>query len=231
MDARPDDPLLAYARELEDADRALARAADEVEELRRETASVRGRAQEVEALLARLSTAREEAAEAVRVAARELDRRAEELRAAEAELAEAERGRDEERIAAARRAVVRSRDTASVVRGRVDRARSASEHVEREAERAREDAPLLERRARELAARLGSAPRVAAHAAEPPPEGLAGTVAWAARAEAALFVARSALDSERDRVVREANELGASVLGEPLSATSVALVRERLERR
>jgi hypothetical protein len=37
------------------------------------------------------------------------------------------------------------------------------------------------------------------------------------------------LETERERVVVEANVLGASVLGEQLGASSVALVRRRLE--
>jgi len=231
MDAPREDPLLAYARRLEEADLALSRAADEVEELRRETVAVRARAQEILVLLERLPDDRAAAEESVRAAERELGRRSEELRAAEAELAEAERRRDEERVAAARRAVVRTGDAATVAEGRLDRARAVREGIEREAERARRETPEVERRARALAGRLASAPRVAAHAAEPPAEGVAGALAWASRAEAALFVARGGLDGERERVVREANELGASALGEPLGATSVALVRERLERR
>ena len=66
---------------------------------------------------------------------------------------------------------------------------------------------------------------------EPPGPGIEGVLEWAARAHAAVFVARSGLETERERVVREANELAASVLGEPLYATSVALVRQRLEER
>ncbi|MBA3788673.1 MAG: hypothetical protein H0X21_08270, partial [Actinobacteria bacterium] len=54
---------------------------------------------------------------------------------------------------------------------------------------------------------------------------------WVSRAHAAVFVARSGLETERERVVREANELAASVLGEPFSATSVDVVRKRLEQR
>ena len=43
-------------------------------------------------------------------------------------------------------------------------------------------------------------------------------------------IARSALARRREEVVREASELLASVLGEPLIATAVAGVRERLAR-
>ena len=226
-----DDPLLDYARRLEETDLALARSTAHVDELRREVAALRGRAEEVDRLLTGLPAAREAAAQAVRAAEADLGRRMDAVEKAERELAAAERRRDEERLAAARRAVVRTRDAAATAEGRLDRARVARDQLERDAERAREDAPQLERRAAELAARLGGAARVSAHAAAAPAPGLAGTLAWTARAEAALFVARSGLEAERERVVREANELGASALGEQLGATSVALVRERLERR
>ena len=39
---------------------------------------------------------------------------------------------------------------------------------------------------------------------------------WGTRARAALLVARSQLAAERDAVVRQAHELAAVVLGEPL---------------
>jgi chromosome segregation ATPase len=46
----------------------------------------------------------------------------------------------------------------------------------------------------------------------------------------ALLVEHSNLARERDAVVREASELLGSVLGDPLTSTSVAGLRERLER-
>jgi hypothetical protein len=61
------------------------------------------------------------------------------------------------------------------------------------------------------------------------PSGIEGLIAWAARAHGALFVARNNLETERERVVRQANELLASVTGEPAAAASVARARERLE--
>jgi hypothetical protein len=44
-----------------------------------------------------------------------------------------------------------------------------------------------------------------------------------------VLVARGGLETERERIVREANELASSVLGEPLYTASVAVVRRRLE--
>jgi hypothetical protein len=53
---------------------------------------------------------------------------------------------------------------------------------------------------------------------------------WGARARGELLVVHAGLATERDKVVREATELVAGVLGEPLTAIGVAGVRERLER-
>jgi chromosome segregation ATPase len=237
MAQRQEDGVLAYARELERTDERLARAIGGTEELQEETSSLRARAVEVDVFLRRLPVESEAAETAVRGAEQELVRRLEELREAEGELERArqageEEGEEEgEEVAAARRAIVRTRDAAAMSERKLERAREARERLEREAERARRDAPELGRRARELAARLADVPGIARHAPKPPEPGLTGVIAWAARAQAALFVVRGGLESERGRVVRQANELGASALGEPLSATSVALVRERLERR
>ena len=52
---------------------------------------------------------------------------------------------------------------------------------------------------------------------------------WGGQVRSALFVVRGTLEAERERVVVEANVLGTSVLGEELGATSVAIVRRRLE--
>jgi hypothetical protein len=79
------------------------------------------------------------------------------------------------------------------------------------------------------ASELEAEPRVT-HS--PPGGGNLGDVLdWAARAHAAILVARSGLDVERERIFREANELGSSVLGEPLQAANVSLVRRRVEER
>ena len=45
----------------------------------------------------------------------------------------------------------------------------------------------------------------------------------------ALFVARGTLETERERIVVEANALGTAVLGESLGGSSVAVIRRRLE--
>ena len=60
--------------------------------------------------------------------------------------------------------------------------------------------------------------------------GLAGMLEELSQRRGALLVEHSNLARERDAVVREASELLGSVLGDPLASTSVAGLRERLQR-
>ena len=53
--------------------------------------------------------------------------------------------------------------------------------------------------------------------------------AWVDTAQAALLVAHSQAAAERDAVIRQANELGSAVLGEPLGSASVAVLTRRVE--
>jgi DNA repair exonuclease SbcCD ATPase subunit len=141
---------------------------------------------------------------------------------AKAEHEQAER--EDERLATAR-ALERARDRLREAELRLASARGAVELLEREAHRRRDDAASLEARAAELAAR----PRLAGETAHPP-AGLDALLDWASRARGELLLARAGLATEREAVVREASEVVASVLGEPLAVTSVAGVRGRLAR-
>ena len=60
--------------------------------------------------------------------------------------------------------------------------------------------------------------------------GLERVIEWASQTRGALLVEHSQLARERENVVREASELLGSVLGDPLAATSVAGLRDRLSR-
>jgi chromosome segregation ATPase len=82
-----------------------------------------------------------------------------------------------------------------------------------------------------IAAELGSLERVAEPARRSPGTTLAELDEWGGQVRAALFVARGTLEAERERIVVEANALGAAVLGEQLGGSSVALVRRRVEER
>jgi chromosome segregation ATPase len=221
-----DERTIALARELERRDAELAAAIAEVDEHQRAVEELRSRTAAVAGLLASLPRERETAASARARAVEELEARRRDVSRAEAELGQAKGARRE----AAQRALERARDAVDLGEGRLARARADSERLDSEAASAEAEAAALELRARRLSERLSTLPRLARQAAERPRPGLDGTTGWAAAARAALWVVRSGLDTERERVVREANELGASVFGEPLAATSVAGVRERLER-
>ncbi|HEY2371241.1 MAG TPA: hypothetical protein VGH82_01705 [Gaiellaceae bacterium] len=102
----------------------------------------------------------------------------------------------------------------------LDEARAALEATRTEAEQHRADADRLAARAGELASGVRDVP--------PPGDGLAGALEWASRARGALLLEHSKLVGEREAVIREANELTASILGEPLVSSAVAGLRDRL---
>jgi len=214
-----------FARELEERDERLAAALARVRALQAEVDELRSHAAAAVAFRAAYPGERERLAGEHAAAADELRLREAALAAAEAALARAKEG--EER-AAARRAVTRTADAASSARKKLARLDDEGTALERESARVEEDAVRLERRCEELAARLAATPRTTAVPA--PAAGLEALVGWTSRARAALFVTAGGLETERERVVREAAELGAAVLGEPTAATSVRLVRERVER-
>jgi DNA repair exonuclease SbcCD ATPase subunit len=225
-----DERLLRFARELGARDERLAAGIAEVDELQHVTDELRERASALAEFLDRLPLERKALEAAVAQAQAELGSRQRALADATAEVERAEASRDEERRASARRAHVRARDAVTTPDRKLVRALEARETLEREAAGAEREGSELEAHARTLAARLAQVPRVSRGATENPEPGLAGTIAWSGRARAALFVVRAGLETERERVVREANELAASALGEQVAATSVALVRERIER-
>lgn len=155
-------------------------------------------------------------------AERAVEQAADELRAAEAD-------GDGERIAAARRFDVRARDHLRMAERRAAEAHGRTEELEARATAADREAGELEGRARDLAGALRERPRLAAEAGAAPGAGLEGIAEWGTRARAALMVARSQLAAERDGLIRQANELGELVLGEPLTAATPRVVAKRLE--
>ena len=224
------DRRLAFIRELEQADEAAAAVLTELDELYGACEAVRGRALELEAFLVRLPAERDAAALAEEEARAGLEERQAAAERARDELGTAQAGGDDERLAAARRFDVRARDAVRTAERLLHEAEEGAARLEAQAEAAADEAEELTRRARGLATALAERPRLAAEAGAPPEEGLAGIAEWGTRARAALLVARGQLAAERDAVVRQANELGALVLGEPLTATSAAGVLQRVER-
>jgi chromosome segregation ATPase len=225
-----DSRAIELARGLERDDERLAAALESVGELHAAVAEVRERAAGLAEVIASAPARRVAADAAIDEARQERERRQEEVARVEAELARAERSRDERRLASVRRAVERARDSLRAGERRVERAAGVRAEIERELSDAEASVPALEEEARALSARLAEVPRVSRAGLEAAAPGLDGIDEWASRVAAALLVVRSGLDTERERLIREANELAASVLGEQDVGTSVALVRARLER-
>ena len=112
---------------------------------------------------------------------------------------------------------------------RVVEATKAAEDLENRVAEATIEGHELHGRARKLAAELRGRPRIAEDAGKEPGPGLVGVEAWSEIARASLFVARGQLSAEREAVIRQANELGALALGEPLSAMGTSALTRRVE--
>ena len=146
---------------------------------------------------------------------------------AESTLAQArERGREDARLAA-ERALQHAQDALHEAELRVERAHAQLEQLVREEQEQRDAADRLVVEVQPLARALAANPRIGT---DLPGAGLDGAIEWAARARGDLLIAHAGLETERDKVVREATELVASALGEPLPGNGVAGVRERLSR-
>jgi len=129
----------------------------------------------------------------------------------------------------ASREATRARDHARMAERRLEAARDHEQELAAEAERAGREQAVLTAQAREIAAALRERPGLTDHAGVEPGEDLGEVSRWATEARAALFVARGQLATQREQLIRQANELGAAVLGEPLAASSAAVVARRVE--
>src|SRR5262245_35120151 len=217
--------VLEVLRELERADEELGAALAELDRLTAELGSIRAETAELEAFTARLP------AERNRLAG-ELGRAQDEASAARGALAEADesvRRAHSENAQEAQRFQVRARDRLSVAERLVGEAASAGEKLERTASEAEDRRDDLYMHARKLAGELRERPGLAADAGKEPGSALAGIQAWSETARAALFVGQGQLAAERDGVIRQANELGAVVLGEPLSSLGTGPLARRVE--
>lgn len=176
-----------------------------------EIAAIRGRAEQIDAALAAQPVERERRRTEYDEARAELDRRRGELAHAERVLEEAA---DEEERAHAGHAVDRARDHIAVAQARVDRAGAAVAALERDETELPRELGLLEERAR----------------AVPDAPVLSGSLTdWASRAHAEVFVAGGQIDTERERIIREANELATMLLGEPTYGSTPAQALRRVE--
>jgi hypothetical protein len=216
-----EDRRLVLLRDLAVADEQAAAALTELDELYAAVESVRARALELQGFLTRLPEELAACEQAVAIAEGALAQAWEASAQAAEELAAAEAGRDTERLAAARRFDVRTRDALAVAGRRLETARAEQQGLEDQAESAEREASALRDRAHGLAATRGE---------EPPGADLTEIGAWGTRTRAALLVARAGLAREREGLVRQANEVAAVVLGEPLLSGSAGEAARRVER-
>jgi chromosome segregation ATPase len=198
-------------RRLAALDGELSESAEALRGLDGKVAAIRGRAEAIDAFFA--SYPEEEARRALelRDASEELARRREELAAAQHLLAEAH---DDEARIHAEHAVARALDHIAVAEDRRGRAQSAHDELER-------GAAVLPRELDELEARARAVQHVSAPGSS--------LTEWASHAHAELFVAAGQLDVQRERVIREANELASMLLGEPTYGATVAQALSRVE--
>jgi chromosome segregation ATPase len=197
--------VLDVVRELERRDAAAAAAIAAASELERSLNELRSRAATTAELLARLPAERERVAAAREGAAAALGAAREALAAA-----------DEEGALDARRAL-------ELAESGLAEAEAAVAAVERDGDAAEGERDRIDLDTRAAAARLAALERV--HEVEPPAPGLAGALDWTSRARAAVFVVRSGLELERERIVREAEELGAALLGEQVYTVKALVER------
>lgn len=225
------DALLALAADIERRDVDVAASLGLVLDLTARSDEIRARAEQLQLLLDSLPG---EIATLDRSDAEARDARAEALDAvagAERRVAELEQGRrvSPEARAAAERDLERVRELASDATARLERLVLDRAGLVEAGSVARVDARDLVREAQDVASRIHDVARVSKSGREAPGRDLGGLVEWGSRVHAALLVVRGQLEGERDRLVREANELSGAVLGEQLAGSNVAVVRRRLE--
>lgn len=223
--------LLAHAEDLQRRDDALAAGIDAVAGLLGRADGVKKRAAAILEVLAELpdELARTDEAEAEARRRQEVARS--ELADAERRMEEASQSRrgGEEARAQAQRELTRAREELADAGARIVRVVARRRELVDSERVLRAEADGLAVTARDIAGEIRETPRVSESGREGPGETLPALVEWGARVHAALFVVRGGLETERERIVQEANTLGAAVLGEQLAGSSVALVRKRLE--
>jgi hypothetical protein len=217
MDAR----ALAELDHLGRRDETLAASAAQLLDVEANVARIRARADAIDRFFATRPDEEARLLAAIDAAASGLERRREELAAAEGELGTARTEEDRER---AENAVARAVDHVALAESGLVRTRSEHEDFERDAAELPAELAALEEEARRIAepTHLPELPSAAG------PRSLAD---WATQSHAELFVALSQIDTQRERISREANELASMLLGEATYGSSVAQALERVRAR
>ena len=216
MDGR----AIAELHDLCRRDEELASAVAQLRELEAAVVQIRTRAAAIDAFFAAYPAEKSRTIAALHSAAADLERRRGELAAAEGDLASA---RNTEERELAEKAFGRARDHVAVAESGLLRARSACEELEREAAELPTELERLEAEARTI---NSSAPDLPTPGVGP---GSLGD--WASHAQAELFVGLSQLAAQRERIIREANELASMLLGEATYGSTVAQALRQVEAR
>ena len=220
-----------YLRELIDREESAAADVAALDCLLDETVRTRERVERIQHTLDTEQVDRARHRATIEAARDEIEVRKAAVAAAERRLAGAEAGDDPDAVGPARTELTRARDTVASAQTSLERFDAAHEAFEGQVTAARQDEPLVQDDAERIAALLANRPRVAPAAGKVPSSGLGGVADWAVAARAALLVARSAAATERDAIIRQANELGSAALGSPLAASGPRAVLDRLQGR
>lgn len=225
------DSALSHAAKLERRDDELAAAVGAITGISERVDRLRARALEIAAFLEGLPAERAHLEQAHVDARRQIADARDAAAAADAALEKLREGRGakQDAISAAERDVENARADVAAADAHLARLGERRAQLVREEAAVKTESSTLAADASNIARELRAMPRLSRQVGEAPGRGLEQLAEWGAAAHAALLVVRAGLETERERIVREANELAASALGEPLAATSVAAVRERLE--
>ncbi len=223
--------LLAHAVALERRDELVARELDTARDLAERAGAVRSRAADVRAALDRIPCELEDLGQRRLEAEDDAARARAELERAESRLAALESGRRRrgEDVDRARREVARARAEADDAERRLVRLAEQEDALRADQQSLEAEAEQLVRTATDVTSAIRSFERVTEGARREPGATLEELEDWGGQVRSALFVARGTLETEREQIVVEANALGSAVLGETLGASSVALVRRRVE--
>ena len=225
-----DERAMSILRELGHADEEAAVTLDELDELAGEADRIRMRSRELQSRSAQLPVEEQRLRSAHAEGNRRLEDSRRELSAAEAALDAARAAGDDGAKTSARHAVVRHGDAVTIAERRAQAAELELAQAERDAEEVASAGTELKKAAERLAANLRDRPRLAEQAAAAPAADLTGIGEWASGVRAALLVARAALAREREGLIRQANELGTVLLGEPIVSGAASDVARRVAR-
>jgi chromosome segregation ATPase len=213
-----DERALSDLRNLAKRDADLERRARRLRELDHAAAEIRHAAEAIDAFFGTYPAEETARREEVTSADAELQQRRGELAQAQRELASAH---DDETRELAQRAFARADDHVGVATARLERARQARDELEHEAHTLPRAVPDLEARATAIADEAADVPE--------PGEGPRALVEWASHAHAELFVAAGYIDTQRERLIREANELASALTGEATYGSTAAQALKRAE--